>query len=350
MIHSQSSHGEDTPLLPLQERHSPNLCPRFRCHQRLPSKAIFLILALTMIVRELYVLIQVTIVSFIGIYVSMDVNHLFNALSFPLGSVSAILAAIAIFYPLSGFLADVWCGRFKIIMIGLTTILFSLIIIIITFTIWFSLNLDHKQIAFVLLQEKVPLYVTGFGAAFFIVLGYAAYQANFIQLGLDQLMEAPSIHLSIFIHWAVWADTLGMAVVGIGAAVMACPLVDIKIRYPFYIVPAFTILCFPLLLILACWKRRWFYIETGLRNPYKTVIKVLNFVRKHKYPLHRSAFTYSDVDYPSRIDFTKERYGGPFTTEQVEDVKTFLRILTLLISLGPVFVLEIPTGFMSFKL
>ena len=348
MIHSQSSHGEDTPLLPLQERHSPNLCPRFRCHQRLPSKAIFLILALTMIVRELYALIQVTIVSFIGIYVSMDVNHLFNALSFPLGSVSAILAAIAIFYPLSGFLADVWCGRFKIIMIGLTTILFSLIIIIITFTIWFSLNLDHKQIAFVLLQEKVPLYVTGFGAAFFIVLGYAAYQANFIQLGLDQLMEAPSIHLSIFIHWAVWADTLGMAVVGIGAAVMACPLVDIKIRYPFYIVPAFTILCFPLLLILACWKRRWFYIETGLRNPYKTVIKVLNFVRKHKYPLHRSAFTYSDVDCPSRIDFAKERYGGPFTTEQVEDVKTFLRILILLISLGLIFVLEIPTGFMSF--
>ena len=31
--------------------------------------------------------------------------------------------------------------------------------------------------------------------------------------------------MSIFIHWAVWADTLGMALVGVGAAVMSCPLI-----------------------------------------------------------------------------------------------------------------------------
>ena len=101
MIHSSSSqsrHGEDTPLLPLQGHHSDNLCSRFRCLRRLPSKAIFLILALTMIIlSELYTLIQVTIASFIGSYVPMEVNHLLNALSSPLGSVSAILAAIAIF-------------------------------------------------------------------------------------------------------------------------------------------------------------------------------------------------------------------------------------------------------------
>ena len=183
MIHSSSSrsrHGEDTPLLPLQERHSDNLCPRFHCLQRLPSKAIFLILPSTMIVSELYTLIHITIASFIGSYVPMEANHFLNALSSPLGLVSAILAAIAIFYPLSGFLADVWCGRFKIIMIGLTTIFLAFIIVIISFTIWFSLNHDHMNMVFVILKYKVPLYITGFGAAFFIVLGYAAYQANFI--------------------------------------------------------------------------------------------------------------------------------------------------------------------------
>ena len=111
--------------------------------------------------------------------------------------------------------------------------------------------------------------------------------------------------------------------------------------------PILTLLCTPILLVLACWKRHWFYIKPDLRNPYKVVVKVLNFVRKHKHPLCRSAFTYSDADLPSRIDFAKQRFGGPYTTEQVEDVKTFLRILLLLVSVGSVFALEIPTGYIG---
>ena len=64
----------------------------------------------------------------------------------------------------------------------------------------------------------------------------------------------------------------------------------------------------------------------------------------------RSAFTYSDDEKPSRFDYAKERYGGPFTTEQVEDVKTFVRILTLLATLGPVFVMEIQSSVIGFAI
>ena len=71
---------------------------------------------------------------------------------------------------------------------------------------------------------------------------------------------------------------------------------------------------------------------------------MLNFTRKNKYPLQRSAFTYADDEEPTRIDFAKEKYGGPFKTEQVEDVKTFFRILAILLVLGPAFFLEIPLG------
>ena len=45
---------------------------------------------------------------------------------------------------------------------------------------------------------------------------------------------------------------------------------------------------------------------------------------------------------PSRIDFAKQRFGGPFTTEQVENVKTFLRIVIVLLAAGQLFVLEVP--------
>ena len=46
---------------------------------------------------------------------------------------------------------------------------------------------------------------------------------------------------------------------------------------------------------------------------------------------------------------TKTKYGGPFTTEQVEDVKILLRILILLLSLGAIYVIEVPTSFVVFN-
>ncbi len=345
---TEARYRESTPLISSQDHRQSNLCYRFFCHQSPLSKAILIILTWTVIVGEMYALIHAVITVFIGTYVPMGVSHLLNAVSSPLGLVSAILAAIAIFYPLSGFIADVWCGKFKVIVISLTTVLFCTIIAAITVAIWYILNDNHKSMVFVMLKERIPLYVAGFGAAFFIVLGYAAYQANFIQFGLDQLMEAPSTSLSVFIHWAIWADTLGATLVSFAAAVVSCPQVSRKVKYPLCVVPLFPLLCSPVLLILACWKRRWFYIEPNLMNPYKMIISILNFVRKHERPLCRSAFTYSDVDRPSRIDFAKQRFGGPYTTEQVEDVKAFLRILLLLVSVGPVFALETPTGAIGF--
>ena len=59
--------------------------------------------------------------------------------------------------------------------------------------------------------------------------------------------------------------------------------------------------------------------------------QVLKYAIKTKQPQHRSAFSYCEDDLPSRIDFGKSKYGGPFTTEQVEDVKTFLRLIPMAI-------------------
>ena len=40
-------------------------------------------------------------------------------------------------------------------------------------------------------------------------------------------------------------------------------------------------------------------------------------------------------------DFGKRRYGGPYTTEQVENVKVALNMFKVLLSLGPIFLLEL---------
>ena len=59
---------------------------------------------------------------------------------------------------------------------------------------------------------------------------------------------------------------------------------------------------------------------------------MLNYARKTKYPERRSAFTYIDEEEPSRLDYGKHKFGGPFTEEEVEDVKTILRLLPLFLS------------------
>ena len=96
-----------------------------------------------------------------------------------------------------------------------------------------------------------------------------------------------------------------------------------------------------ILTVFSCWKRHWFYTESRRHNPYKMIAKVLNFAWKHKYPLQRSAFTYCDNERPSRLDFAKEWFGGPFSTEQVEDVKTLLRMVLVLLAIGPIFSVDL---------
>ena len=71
------------------------------------------------------------------------------------------------------------------------------------------------------------------------------------------------------------------------------------------------------------------------QNPFKLIIyKVSKYALKNRYLTSRSAFTYAEEEAIDRIDFGKSKYGGPFTTEQVEDVKTFYRLLPVVVCGG----------------
>ena len=84
-------------------------------------------------------------------------------------------------------------------------------------------------------------------------------------------------------------------------------------------------------LLFYCFIR---HLDTNpkLSNPIKLIAQVLNYARKYKYPERRSALTYWEEEYPSRLDLGKEKYVGPFTFEEVENVKTVFRLLPLLVS------------------
>ena len=102
-------------------------------------------------------------------------------------------------------------------------------------------------------------------------------------------------------------------------------------------------------LCIAHCKKHWFLMEPSTVNPYKLVFKVTKFAWQHKVPVKRSAFTYCEDDIPSGLNLAKDKYGGPFTTEQVEDVKVFYGILKVLFSLGPVFFIKFAADVMLYQ-
>ena len=119
----------------------------------------------------------------------------------------AILAIVMMFYPPSGFIADVCCGQLKTVVVSLVVLLFCLIILLSGIILAERLvpNFDHPLSS----TQGILVIVLVFLTLLSFIIGLAGYQANFIQLGLDQLFEAPSQYLGLFVHYAVWAFQIG---------------------------------------------------------------------------------------------------------------------------------------------
>ena len=254
---------------------------------------------------------------------------------------------------MSGFIADVCCGRFKTIVYSFCFLFVSLFLILcfIGVAVAFKLHVQPIDILpFIGTKLGTSLFILALVSSLFFILGLAGYQANVIQFGLDQLFEAQSHYLGLFIHYTSWAFHLGALFPLTSFSLLWCDHLRNVVYKVLYSVAVFATLSLIILLAVIRWKKRWFYTEPGQENPYKSVIRIINFAKKHKNPLQRSAFTYADNYMPSRLDFAKERYGGPFTMEQVENVKTLLRILLILLAIGPVFMLEVPASYFVFQL
>ena len=333
---------EDSSPLQRQQRAAIS-CPPPK-HLCLPSKAAILILLWTAIVGALYYIIMGSAAA-IEIHVERSRTNSSISIYEPL--LYAILAFVMMLYPLSGFIADVCCGRLK-------TVVISLIILLLCLTISFTGMVIGESTTFTNFHryDKLPyvFIVIVFLLLFVFIIGLAGYQANFIQLGLDQLFEAPSRYLILFIHYAIWAFQSGsLSFIFILFLTLCSHHGSSRKTLALAATVLFNILMIVLLLI-GYLKRKWFHIEPGCQNPYKTVYNIINFAKSHKHPLRRSAFTHNDDYIPSRLDFAKERFGGPFTTEQVENVKTFLRMLVILFAIGPSFALEVPASYYIFPL
>jgi len=241
------------------------------------------------------------------------------------------------FYPLAGMLADNKYGRYRTIVASLCILLVTASICSVTSAVLvplFHIWKTNEYYSFIL------------SCTFYLLAspGSIGFFANHMPFGLDQLYEAPGDHQSLFIHWLIWINQVAILInstswylylihpthrIGIGTRVGLPRIITIL-----------TAAC----LIILIKKSDWFLRDSAHLSPYKLVYEVRKFSKKHKFPLKRSAFTYNGEELPKGLDLGKEKYGGPFSTEQVEDVKAFFGILKILFCVGPFFFVDISTS------
>ena len=243
-------------------------------------------------------------------------------------------------YPFLGHLADVYLTRYRALKWSAILLsaggLFLGLLAAANVAVVFALNSN-------LLAHKPYIIIVGFAiiiAALIYFVGRGLFQANAIQFGLDQLLESPTETLVAFIHWYYWSQEFGYLVLCYTQLGIFALFPDVKPDTDYQLAGVAGLVATALatltngttLILLYCYKKH-LYIQTVGLNPFNKIYGVLKYSWKHTFPENRSAFTYWENDIPPRIDLGKEKYGGPFTTEEVEDTKTLLTILPLLLSL-----------------
>ena len=215
------------------------------------------------------------------------------------------------FAPLIGWLADVRFGRYEVIK-------FSSIVYFLASILYYFAMFAGESVS----TLSTVLYSIAFVIVSFQFISYATAMLPFLT---DQIIGATSDELSTVVRWYIWVQYLGICL----SDIISCFSTPGNFENVFvFVVPLAVII------ISDCLCQQWLDRTHKVTNPIKLIIQVLNYTRKHSYPERRSAFTYIDEEQPTRMDYGKEKFGGPFTEEEVEDVKTVLRLLPLVICLS----------------
>ena len=270
---------------------------------------------------------------FCGVYFAYTPPHIDKSFGSSLLGVGIILLIITAI--ISGWLADTKVGRSRVVQTGLFITWLGVVLMTAS-----RIPVDTLSAQTTSSAVKDILLAVQYAAVYTAYGGAALFFTNVVQFGLEQMPDASSDAMSAFISWMLIVTFLGEGSFGLAVALIHCNLpLDIQVN------TLRSIIACVLLSVAMCSKflfSHWLIDHRQNHNPLKTVYRVLKFAKQHKYPVNRSAFTYCEDEIPSRIDLGKSKYGGPFTTEEVEDVKTFFRIIAVLSVIFTFFVVVLP--------
>ena len=247
-----------------------------------------------------------------------------------------------IFYPIAGLIADTWLGRYRMIKVGLWLMWFGFVIITVNESLvyHYSNNDNHSH--------TVEQYVLPIIAVVLLIISSAAVEANTIPFGVDQIQQgASSSEMSSYFYYYYFSRTAGLLI----GLILFLLLFDTGIklspdfnpwsenRYTSHtlhtIHPLFAVLSITVALILHFCTSQHYFKDRDYSSPLRLIINVLYYAAtvRRQTPRYRRAFRYGE-ERKSRIELAKIEYDGIFTSEEVEDVKTFLRICLVIFFLS----------------
>ena len=240
-------------------------------------------------------------------------------------SIFGIFAVVCLSFPFLGLLGEKWM-RYKVIIIGYLILCISYIFLFLSEVVLLLILIFTSH--YFIMDPYVVTILTV--TAVFTFLGLCLFRANIIQFGTDQLQFAPSEELSSFVYWLSWVYALPNLLYSLyNGTIVSKIFTDNLVVYT--VVAIITCILFVVtgFLCICCFKHYLVIEPAQHNNPVILIWRVMRYAWKHKQPVRRSAFTYGEPP-PSRLDIGKERYGGPFTTDQIESVKCFWNILPII--------------------
>ena len=271
-----------------------------------------------------------------------------------------VIAPAALFLlPLGGILGDVYWGRYKTVVCGMALIALSMFITSVGSMLAISkeVNSFHSLV--------LALTIVAF---LFSIFGFSFFGSNILQFALDQLMDEPSESLGVqsiqddlqspqlckeeqvctlvgmgFFYWASDSRRFWC----ISSLYEYCSVV--RSCYTNFLFVSFRTCGFPPRSLL---HKTPFQQGQSEVQPVQDDLQGPQLCKEEQVPCWPCLSVHFAHCYdfrPSRLDYAKERYGGPFTTSDVEDVKAFKNVFVLLISFGLFFVLEVLSVIVSYK-
>ena len=218
---------------------------------------------------------------------------------------TAELLAMGLLFPIGGWLADAYFGRYRVIRFGM-------------WTMWFGAMMNGFSLvigkAFLIYGSHGDPWVS-FACRVIMGAGFGAFQANIIQFGIDQLMDASSTEIKSFITWYVMSTTFNGITVYFSSY---CA--------PEYVAVLVVAVCLTLAVISNFLLNNWLNKEQVVNNPLPLILKVVYFTMRKKFAKQKT-LRVEQKGWLSKLNIAKRVYNGPFTSEQVEDVKTFFRVI-----------------------
>ena len=248
-----------------------------------------------------------------------------------------------VFYPLAGILADVYLGRHRVMQLGWWLFWLGYAIFLLTHSA--DLKEDSSSGIYKLLAAIVTVL---------FVFGSACVEAVIIPFGMDQVQQgATSEELSSYFFWYYFGRQFGYILNVLVYLLLSFLFFDVRSKlgvYTYNDKPAafhdvkditegvISVIFVTGAILFQFFTDKWLFKAKRRENPLRLIFGVLSFAAtvKRQPPRYRRSFRYGEGRLP-RIELAKMEFDGKYSSEEVEDVKTFVRLLSIIICLGATF-------------